>query len=461
MAITASRLGSSSVMLDWSNLAQLLGTLKVDKLDPAPLQAAWNKLNARFESKEIGFFDSPTLNDLSQLAESEDLARKLLEQKQFTDCLVLGIGGSALGPKAVLSALAHQRKGPGAEIRFHFAENPDPIDWNLTLKNLNPNQTLVCVITKSGGTYETIAQLTLALNWLGEARWKTHVVAITDPQKGDLRKFATQQQIPTLCIAPSIGGRFSVFTPVGLFIAALGGLSIREFMIGAEDLRKYTAKTAPERNPLFTVAAHLISLYPEKSVHVCMPYSSRLKELASWWVQLWGESLGKDGKGFTPVGATGATDQHSILQLLRDGPNDKVTFFVTVDEATDPVKSTPLSPKHTAQLQSFLLLQGVSLHQLIKTEYEATSLVLTRNKRPNLTFRLDGLHEKSLGALMFATCVFTAFLGTLWEVNPFDQPGVEEGKILTQDSLTEQKGHSRTEDDTDTQVHRLRLHLSD
>lgn len=446
--ITASRMGSAPLTWDWSNLG------RVESADPANNSAAWEKLKSRFAAGEVGFYDTPVNAELTQATESQALADSILSKNVFTDCLFLGIGGSSLGPLSLLNALQDRRK---TQIRFHFMENPDALEWKSTLKGLRPETTLVCAVTKSGTTFETMAQLILAMEWLGESRLKSHLVAITDPVKGDLKAFAQAQSIPTLHIAPSLGGRFSIFSPVGLFAAALAGLSVTDFMQGAKQVRDYCEKTPLEKNPLFVLANELLRHYPKRTSHVCMPYSSRLRTFGDWFVQLWGESLGKDGKGFTPVAALGATDQHSILQLLRDGPDDKVTMFLTVDQIEDEVKVPRLPLLRMANLPAFKILEGTSLHHLLRYEYQATSLVLTRQNRPNFSIQLDRLDERVMGSLYFAFCVLTAVTGTLWQVNPFDQPGVEEGKIYIKKSLS-QTDSQVEEEDINSPVNRLRRH---
>lgn len=452
MTVTASRLGTAPLTFDWSNLATKAG------IDPAPAAEAWEKLRVRFKD-EVGFYDAPVKNELSQAAESQALAEEILKRRQFTDCLFLGIGGSSLGPLSLLSALK-ERCASG--IRFHFMENPDPVDWKSTISSLRPETTLVCVVAKSGTTFETIAQFLAALQWLGASRLKSHVVAITDPAKGDLKAFATQEGIATLHIAPSLGGRFSVFSPVGLFAAALAGLNLQDFLQGAKQVRDYCEKQALEKNPLFILGSEFVRHSARRPIHVCMPYSTRLKVFGSWFVQLWGESLGKDGKGFTPLAALGSTDQHSILQLLRDGPDDKVTLFMTVDQVEDEVRIPKLTSTNIHSIQAFAafrLLEGHTLHELLRIEQRATSLVLTRQKKPNLSLQLDRLDERSMGALYFAFSVLTSFTGTLWGVNPFDQPGVEEGKVYIREALSQAEAHpshSSGSDDDNSPVGRLR-----
>jgi glucose-6-phosphate isomerase len=428
MKVTALRIGHSAMTLDWSNLG--VAPQESDK-HAKEFESAWTKLKARFQKGEVGFYDTPTNEDLSQMKASEDLAKKLLSKGIFTDCLFLGIGGSSLGPLSLLNALKHKCN---TGMHFHFIENCDALEWKYTISRLKPETTLVCVVTKSGNTFETLSQFLIALNWIGEQRFKTHVVAITDPEQGDLRAWIKHEGIMSLPIAPSLGGRFSIFSPVGLLPAALCGLSVSDFMAGAGHVREYIEKTPFNKNPLFMLGQHFIENFEKHPIHVCMPYSTLLKFFGAWMVQLWAESLGKDGKGFTPLAAVGASDQHSILQLLKDGPDDKITFFVSIDELGEKVNIPMLPSKHHS-LPAFKILEGHDLHELLSIECQATSMVLTRNGRPNFMIKLDRLDEKSLGALYYFFACLTAITGTLWNVNPFNQPGVEEGKVYIRDAL--------------------------
>lgn len=422
MSLQASKIGSSALSIDWSGL-------QVTSVDQTSIATAWTKAKARLEKKDSEFYFAPGNNDLSQLAPSIELADQILKTDQFTDCLFLGIGGSALGPITLLSSLEHLSDN---KIEFHFAENPDAIDWNLKLKKLKPESTLVVVCTKSGTTYETIAQFLIALNWLKPERWKTHLVAITDPVKGDLKAWATKHQVPTLHIAPTIGGRFSIFTPVGLFAARLAGLNPELFLKGAAQIREYCESTPTDKNVILTTFERIYGLSERHPVHVLMPYSTRLQKMGLWWVQLWGESLGKDSKGYTPVAAVGATDQHSLLQLLRDGPNDKITGFVSIHQVEDPalIPGTSHGP-----YSSFEQLRGHSLHKLLNVEHQAIARVLSRRPRPNWTLTLEKLDEQALGSALFFFCVGTAYIAERLGVNPYDQPGVEEGKLYIRELL--------------------------
>jgi glucose-6-phosphate isomerase len=239
----------------------------------------------------------------------------------------------------------------------------------------------------------------------------------------------------------------------------LAGLDVTNFLLGAKQVRDFCEKAPLDRNPLFILGYDFLRQATKRSTHVCMPYSTRLRLIGDWFVQLWGESLGKDGKGFNPVAAVGATDQHSILQLLRDGPDDKITLFITIDQVGDEVKIPRLSTfPGQSGLAAFKLLEGHTLQELLTVEYRATSLVLTKKNRPNLSIQLDRLDERALGSLYYAFCVLTSFTGTLMGVNPFDQPGVEEGKVYIRESLNraEARPGERPEDDDNSPVARLR-----
>lgn len=465
MSITATRIGKSGIVFDWNALPRL------SKKEDQNLEATWKKCSARFQSNEVAFYNAPIDNKVSQLEESIALAEKIKHSGRFTDALFLGIGGSSLGPISLLSAFKHKP----SSINIHFIENPDPEDWIHQLKKLNPETTLVVPIAKSGTTFETLAQFLLALEWLTESRFKSHVIAITDPVKGDLRKFANTLGCETLPIHPGVGGRFSLFTPVGFFAGALANLNMKSFMEGALKVREFCEKSAEKnefhKNPLFALAPEFIALYPQRKIHTILPYSTELKSFGAWFVQLWAESLGKDGKGFTPIPALGAVDQHSILQLLRDGPDDKITFFFQISETEKDVPIPSLKKISTGALSSldlpaFQILSGSTLHSLLRIEKEAISKVLSNNSRPHLTLQLDQLNEECLGSLYFALCVLTAFTGTHWKMDPFDQPGVEEGKIYIRERLNE-KHHKNDHQNFDESLEarenafdRLRTHGS-
>jgi glucose-6-phosphate isomerase len=457
MSITASRFGSSPVLLDWSGISSTVKNLvpELTTETRATYHAQWSKLIEKLHDKVSGYYNAVSDAELSQVAQSEAMAQKFLSKKHLKHCIFIGIGGSSLGPMCLIDSLKHIATSP---MQFHFFENPDPIDWNYRIKKLNPTETIVCVVTKSGTTYETLSLFMLAYDWLkrgvGANLAAEQTVAITDPAKGELLEFAQKEKIQTLVIAPVVGGRYSVFTPVGLFAASLAGLNTEQFLAGAKKIRDYCEKATAEKN-LFVQWAHTLQcLTKTHSTHVMMPYSTPIRLLANWWVQLWAESLGKDGKGFTAIPILGAIDQHSMLQLLRDGPNDKILWFVNVQD----FKTKVLIPSVNFKVKSFDLLEGQELGSILDTEFRAVQKVMTNQKRPSLQIQLDSLSEESIGATFFIFSMLTAYMGELMQINPFDQPGVEEGKVYIRETLIAKKKQAAEAPDTTEEVHRLRLH---
>jgi glucose-6-phosphate isomerase len=367
--------------------------------------------------------------------------------------LVLGIGGSALGTKALLNALRRpgwnewDDEGRDFFPRLTVLENVDPTSVAAALDRIDPRRVLVNVISKSGGTAETMAQYLVVRRWLEEALGAAasrHLVFTTDPSRGALRELAQRERIATLDVPPDVGGRFSVLSPVGLLPAALVGIDIEGLLDGA----RYAVKRSDADDLLQNPAALYAGLHFAADtdlgarVHVLMPYTDRLRELAEWYRQLWAESLGKrvDRKGHTlhngptPVGAVGATDQHSQVQLFMEGPFDKVITFAVVDDLG--VDLTIPAPQEgdggTAPLPPDLqYLQGHTLGELLRAEYEATSSALGQMGRMSCTLRLPDLTAATIGETIMFYQLATGYAGAWYGIDPFDQPGVELGKRLT------------------------------
>lgn len=348
--------------------------------------------------------------------------------------LHLGIGGSSLGAETIVRALS----GSNAPT-FHFLDNIDPdYIWNI-LETVVPQKTLIYVVTKSGTTMETLAQFAFLYQWLekalGAEEARRHLVFCTDPEKGALRQLSKQWEIPTFEIPPSLGGRFSALSAVGLFPALVAGIDAKGLLKGAAEYRTHILEQI-EKGQLPIVADlayRLVEQYREnrRNITVLMPYSQRLKPFSAWFTQLWAESLGKQNKGITPVPATGATDQHSIQQLLLAGPQDKVVGFIEITGFNHIIELKWSGPK----LDSLEGVTGITLNQLMDAELNATRQVLTNNQRPNFTVVTPRLNANTLGQMLYFYEVLTALAGYYLEVDPFDQPGVEEGKKLTQERI--------------------------
>lgn len=391
---------------------------------------------------EYGFYDL-----VDQSASVRQIARFAEGLGQAHDhVLVLGIGGSALGTKALLDALRapawNELDDEGRDFfpRLTVLENVDPTSVAAALKRIDPRRVLVNVVSKSGGTAETMAQYLVVRAWLDDALGPAayrHLVFTTDPARGALRELATQEGIATLTVPPGVGGRFSVLSPVGLLPAALVGIDIAGLLAGARAALDQAQSEDLLRNPaaLYAGLHWAADTWLGARLHVLMPYTDRLRQLAEWYRQLWAESLGKrlDRRGQpvhtgpTPVGAVGATDQHSQVQLFMEGPFDKALTFIVVDDLGVDV---PI-PARAGLPADLAYLPGHSLGELLRAEYGATAGALARMGRMNLTLRLPDLSAASVGELLMFFQVATGYAGVWYGIDPFDQPGVELGKRLT------------------------------
>jgi glucose-6-phosphate isomerase len=366
--------------------------------------------------------------------------------------LVLGIGGSALGARALLSALRrpawNEWDDEGREFfpRLTVLDNVDPSTINAALARIDPRRVLVNVISKSGGTAETMAQYLAVRTWLenalGSAAFR-HLVFTTDPERGALREIAARDGIASLSVPPEVGGRYSVLSPVGLLPAALVGIDIEALLAGARRAVERAEADDLLRNPAALYAALHWAADTELGarIDVLMPYTDRLREFAEWYRQLWAESLGKrvdrGGRevhtGPTPVAATGATDQHSQVQLFMEGPFDKVITFAVVDDPGDDIRLAPLSevPGAAPLPADLSYLVGHTLGELLRAEYEATASALAQHGRMSCTLRLPDLSATTFGEAVMFYQIATGYAGVWYGVDPFDQPGVELGKKLT------------------------------
>jgi glucose-6-phosphate isomerase len=405
-----------------------------------------NEVRTRRGAGEYGFYglvdQEPTVRAIKAFAEGLGQAHDHV--------LVLGIGGSALGTKALLNALRRPEWNEwDDEAREFFPrltvlENVDPTSVGAALERIDPRRVLVNVISKSGGTAETMAQYLVVRAWLEQALGSAasrHLVFTTDPSRGALREMAQRDHIATLDVPADVGGRFSVLSPVGLLPAALVGIDVDALLAGARRSLERAESDQLLGNPaaLYAALHWAADQRHQAGIHVLMPYTDRLREFAQWYRQLWAESLGKrvdrSGRvvhfGPTPVAAVGATDQHSQVQLFMEGPFDKaITFLTVADFGGDvPIPSPPgLSDSLPADLA---YLPGHTLGELLQAEYQATSSALTRMGRMNCTLRLPDLSAETLGEAIMFFQLATGYAGAWYGIDPFDQPGVELGKRLT------------------------------
>jgi glucose-6-phosphate isomerase len=318
-------------------------------------------------------------------------------------------------------------------------DNVDPANITSLLDRLDLHRALFIVISKSGGTAETMAQYLVVRGRLdaalGRKGARQQLVFVTDPKKGALRTIANAEGIPALDIPPNVGGRFSVLTPVGLLPAAHNGIDTGALRAGAGRMRDRcrTASLTENIAGAFAALQYLADTKHHRPIQVLMPYSDALRDMADWFVQLWAESLGKHrkpddaGVGPTPLGALGATDQHSKVQLFMEGPPDKTVTFIGVEEGITPVEI----PRLHADVPELAYLGGHQLGELLDIERRATAGALARRGRPNMTLTLERVDAGHVGELMMLLEVATAYAGQLYGVNAYDQPGVELGKQFT------------------------------
>lgn len=383
--------------------------------------------------------------------------KKLVEQyaPRTENLVVLGIGGSALGNIALQGALnpathnllpAGKRRGP----RLFVVDNVDPayfgsvIEFCL-LSDPTLEKTVFNVVSKSGETAETAAQFMFIRDLLNKHRGKNakdHVVAITDEHKGTMRKICDAEGYPTLPVPDGVGGRFSVLSPVGLFSAAMCGIDITALLDGAASMDAPCSRPALLENPAALIAHILVDLGTRKGKtnHVMMPYRNNLYLLADWFRQLWAESLGKKADlqgetvyaGFTPIKALGTTDQHSQVQLYREGPNDKVFCLLDVAPGgSDPSLKDDLTIPTGLGVDAIKYLEGKRMCDLLNAEKRATEYALVESQRPNFTITFPKLDAFHVGSFIYLWEMVTAYAGAMLNINTYDQPAVELGKQAT------------------------------
>jgi glucose-6-phosphate isomerase len=426
-----------TLRIDYSNMMISPGGINAGAWKGAGRQfgAAKRGLESLRASGAVGFVDLPS--DEALLDQVERFASGA--RGKYDDVVILGIGGSALGPIALRTALRPSgwnmldEKSRGGYPRLHVLDNVDPETIDGLLGNLRLDRTLFIVTSKSGGTAETMAQFLIVHDRLTRASLDVtkQMVFITDPKQGALRPLAEGLSVPALDIPTSVGGRFSVLTPVGTLPAALIGIDVRSLLSGAAAMAKRCESPELASNPagVYAMLQWLADTTLAKRVVVFMPYSDPLRDFAAWFVQLWAESLGKqrpDGAhvGSTPLAALGATDQHAQVQLFMEGPADKTVTFVAVDNRGTDVTI----PNAFADVKELGYLGGHSLGELIDIEQRATAGALAKRGRPNMTIHLERVDAAHVGELMMMLEIATAYAGQLYGIDAFNQPGVELGK---------------------------------
>jgi len=390
---------------------------------------AWRLFGQKKPTDPLGFCDLPD-------RKVEHITKYCASIKdKFEAMVVLGIGGSALGNKAVYSAL----KAVKPLKKLYVYDNVDPYLWAEILQNINPEKTVFNCITKSGTTAETMATFMFVIDYLKQKFPKDYtkrLIITTDAKKGFLRKIVEKEGFQSFIVPDDVGGRFSVLTDVGLVSSAFVGIDIQALLNGAKKMRKHCNEQDVMKNPALLIAlTHTKYMGMGKNISVMMPYSNPLYDMADWYRQLWAESLGKKadltGKivnvGQTPVKALGATDQHSQVQLYAEGPQDKVFTFVMVEN----YKVDFTIPKIYTDRSEVNYLCGKQFSELLNSECLATEIALSDAGNPNMTIKLSEIDEENIGAFIYLYEAATVFAGYMLNIDPLDQPGVEAGKVAT------------------------------
>lgn len=418
------------ITLNYDNLFKIDDAHGLSKNDFLEYENKVKEFLNKIENRNQGFYK--IVDDETAVEKIEKYTQKV--KGKFNHVVVLGIGGSALGAICLKKSLKHlfenELKAKTAP-RLHVLDNIDPALISEIDDVIDYEKTLFIVISKSGGTPETLA-LYFHFREIFKRKnldLKKHFVFITG-HAGFLRDQSEKHEIETFEIPENVGGRFSVLTAVGLLPSSLIETDIRAILKGAREMRDYFTDTDFEKNMPFKIALIQYLLGEKgKAINVLMPYSQRLTGFADWYRQLLAESIGKkETVGLTPVNALGATDQHSQSQLYNDGPNDKFLMFIKVNNMGPEIK-IPAD-------ESAAYLKNVSLTKLLHTEMRGTIDSLTKNNRPNITFEIPQVDEYHMGALFMLFEGATAFLGELYQINAFDQPGVELSKKITKQLLT-------------------------
>lgn len=430
-----------SIKIDYTNM--LKDAVGAHGIDPAELAAKAPAMQAALASlrgkrSSIRWRDLPYNQDAVVeriLAVAEDV------RSRAESFVVLGIGGSALGPIAVQQALNHPRwnelpRGKRNGPKLYVEDNIDPERMAALFDVIDPETTVFNVITKSGSTSETMAQLLIIMRMLidryGEEHLKDRLIATTDERLGNLIGIAKKYGLTTFYVPEGVGGRFSELCPVGLLPAAVCGIDIKAMLKGAAEMDVLCDSEHVMDNPaLLSAALELTAMEQGANVGVLMPYADSLKYFADWYAQLWAESLGKltDGvrTGQTPVKALGVTDQHSQVQLYTEGPYDKTVTFIGVEN----YRATVEIPHAVDDNPNVAFLSGHTLNELITAERKATEFAVAASGHMNKTILLDKVDAFAIGELMMLFELQTAYAGELLGINAYDQPGVEQGKNMT------------------------------
>jgi len=394
------------------------------------MESAFAVISNERKSNTVGYYELPTASAaLVETVGAFEKGNSLLSNDAITDIAVIGIGGSSLGIKAVNSLLdakrAHKRT-------LHFFENSDPVDITRTMEKLSKENTLFIVISKSGGTIETTSIFKTLIAHYGlelDGADRERVIVITDKGSG-LSQFADHHGLAQFNIPGNVGGRFSVLSAVGIVPLTLAGYDTAALLAGADAFLKSFLGRNEEH--LLEKACFYYEECDRLGINVLFSYANDLENLTKWYVQLWGESLGKvdafgSHVGMTPVGLIGSVDQHSFLQLLIEGPRDKTVTFISVEDFENDLSVPEISLRYIEKTD---FINGRTFNTLINAQCDATRESLVQSGVSVDGIVLDKIGEANIGALILYYELLTSLIGAMLMVNTYDQPGVELGKVI-------------------------------
>ncbi|MEW6071594.1 MAG: glucose-6-phosphate isomerase [Planctomycetota bacterium] len=444
----------SAIRFDYTNvMAEAVGEehglTDAELAGMAPRSAAALEAVLARRARDLRWLDLPHLDEAARGI--ADYAQSVYGR--FENVCVLGIGGSALGNIALQTALNspyHNLRPPVGIPRLFVLDNVDPDLVGEFLAAVDPRTTLFNAISKSGGTAETMSQFLIfrgaLIDALGEEAHREHIVITTDAEKGVLREIVRREGYRAFVVPDGVGGRYSVLSPVGLLSSALVGIDIQGLLHGAAAMAERCRTPELAANPAMLHAAiqWLLHVHHGKPLAVTFSYSSRLRDMADWYAQLLAESIGKRRSrsgaeifaGPTPIRAVGVTDQHSQVQLYTEGPFDKWFTILAVDEPDHIVRI----PRAYGDLEGVAYLGDRTLKELFQAERDGTRFALTAARRPNATIAMETVDAHSIGQLIFLLELSVALMGEHYDVNAFDQPGVEAGKVAAY-ALMGRPGH--------------------
>ena len=377
----------------------------------------------------LGWVDLPSKTENALLDKIEKTAATLRSKSEV--CVVIGIGGSYLGARAVIEALSSPfnllNKKKGNPVVLYAGHNISEDYLTELLQVLNEKEYSLIVISKSGTTTEPALAFRLLRSHLenkyGEKEAQSRIVAITDKAKGALKQLATEKGYETFVVPDDVGGRYSVLTPVGLLPIAVAGHDVRKLISGAKEMESFVAsESSIKTNPVSAYAAVRNVLYNNgKVVEITVNYEPKLLFFTEWWKQLYGESEGKENKGIFPAGVSNTTDLHSMGQYIQEGLRN---IFETVISVEKP-ENTLQVPADNDNLDKLNYLAGKRIHEVNQMAELGTTIAHVDGGVPNLRITIPEINEFVLGQLIYFYEMACAVSGYILDVNPFDQPGVE------------------------------------